>query len=238
MSLKGISVFYFLFSTTLTTFDNWTTVDHEHFLPSLVNPSCFQADGNQWCNASLCFSCSSQPFSWRRNDPLQWMICCQGVDVSLVNPWAFLTPRWKFCFGDWYDNMVVWFWRCCFVQFQCRASLVVRFSSLPKLETVEFGHSDPLDRSRPTRDDRFWLGVVPVLCAVLSSGLTAALTQRALKGAQGRKLGQTDAKPIGLGRLWCSTSSEPSYHVVVPERLVVRVQPPVHGWLGVSIRYI
>ena len=144
----------------------------------------------------------------------------------------------KLCFGDWYDNMVVWFWRCCFVQFQCRASFVVRFSSLPKLETVEFGHSDPLDRSRPTRDDRFWLGVVPVLCAVLSSGLTAALTQRALKGAQGRKLGQIHAKPIGLGGLWCSTSSEPSYHVVVAERLVVRVQPPVHGWLGVSIRYI
>lgn len=52
----------------------------------------------------------------------------------------------------------------------------------------------------PTRDDRFWLGVVPVLCAVLSSGLTAALTQRALKGAQGRKLGQIHAKPFGLGR--------------------------------------
>lgn len=36
------------------------------------------------------------------------------------------------------------------------------------------------------RDDHFWLGVVPVLCAVLSSGLTAALTQRALKGSEGR----------------------------------------------------
>lgn len=41
------------------------------------------------------------------------------------------------------------------------------------------------------RDDHFWLGVVPVLCAVLSSGLTAALTQRALKGSEGRQLGRS-----------------------------------------------
>eukprot|EP00931_Biecheleriopsis_adriatica_P093954 TRINITY_DN67671_c0_g1_i1.p1 TRINITY_DN67671_c0_g1~~TRINITY_DN67671_c0_g1_i1.p1 ORF type:complete len:375 (+),score=60.30 TRINITY_DN67671_c0_g1_i1:37-1125(+) len=36
------------------------------------------------------------------------------------------------------------------------------------------------------RSTFYWLGVAPVMAAALSSGLTAALTQRALKGSQGR----------------------------------------------------
>lgn len=43
-------------------------------------------------------------------------------------------------------------------------------------------------RSTESTNESFWLGVLPVLVAVLSSGLTAALTQRALKGAQGRSI--------------------------------------------------
>lgn len=148
----------------------------------------------------------------------------------------------KFCFGDWYDNMVVWFWRCCFVQFQCWASLVVRFSSLPKLlEIVEFGHSDPLDRSPTFQGWPFLAGCGTG--AVCSSQLWFDCCIDATS-LERRSRTETWAKPIGLGRLWCSTSSEPSYHLVVPEPLVVpeglvvRVQPPVHGWLGVSVRYI
>lgn len=64
---------------------------------------------------------------------------------------------------------------------QCFALFLLFLSAL----LLAKKRSTPMDDLLP-RDDRFWLGVVPVLCAVLSSGLTAAMTQRALKGAQGR----------------------------------------------------
>lgn len=90
-------------------------------------------------------------------------------------PMAFLTLN-----EHWYGTMVVWLWRCCFVQFQCRASLVVCFSSLLKLvcrnlanqsswSSPDSNHSDPLDRSRTYQGWPFLAGCGT--CAVCSSQL-------------------------------------------------------------------
>lgn len=64
---------------------------------------------------------------------------------------------------------------------QCFALFLLFLSAL----LLSKKRSTSVDDLMP-RDERFWLGVVPVLVAVVSSGLTAALTQRALKGAFGR----------------------------------------------------
>ncbi|CAJ1457142.1 unnamed protein product, partial [Effrenium voratum] len=64
----------------------------------------------------------------------------------------------------------------CFALFLLFVSALLLAKRRPSSATADHLH----------RDETFWLGVVPVLVAVLSSGLTAALTQRALKGSQGR----------------------------------------------------
>ncbi|CAE7209576.1 ROCK1 [Symbiodinium natans] len=68
---------------------------------------------------------------------------------------------------------------------QCFA-LVLLFVSALLLGTKGFSSKSSRDTAGADAGDAFFFGVLPVVTAALSSGLTAAMTQRTLKGAQGR----------------------------------------------------
>ena len=174
--------------------------------PSNMVPTWLEVVGNRWCNASPYFCCSFQHCCWPRRKQLlwlQWRIWRGGWNTRRMLPcvqtWIKLSKVVQCC-----PACCVCHWRygpvsifVFFFEGQILASLCLVWlyeSIWPKSLSLSMFRYITMVRAlqfRLGRDDHFWLGVVPVLCAVLSSGLTAALTQRALKGSEGRQLGRS-----------------------------------------------
>jgi len=107
---------------------------------------------------------------------------------------------------------------------QCFALLLLFVSAVLLAHKSKGGVS--ADHAEDGLAATFWLGIVPVLAAALSSGLTAALTQRALKGEKGRnswlysiELSVWGSLLLLLGTLASSQS-----------RQKLLLQGPYHGW--------
>ena len=172
-------------------------------------PTWLEVVGNRWCNASPYFCCSFQRCCWPRRKQLLWlqwriwrggwntwrsMLPCVQTWIKLSNVVqlvAFVTGGMGLFHATSEQHVSIFV----FFEGQILASpCLVWLYDFPKSLSLSMFRYITMVRAlqfRLGRDDHFWLGVVPVLCAVLSSGLTAALTQRALKGSEGRQLGRS-----------------------------------------------